>query len=180
MAKLLIKTLYRSVWKLFGFQHQAAVEEQERFRSDIEKRLGQDTALKIQRHVDVALGRNQAEDLPNPAVMAIPEFFDLLAAEMSVQEIADRISANAAFVDYDDRLLPSLGLSWQDDILPLLDGQQNPGKMPVKNVKKFLGMVRNTDGSAEAISDDFRGKRRELVAFLEKAVKLNEPIWCEL
>ena len=99
---------------------------------------------------------------------------------MAVQEIADRISANAVFVDSDDRLLPSLGLSWQDDILPLLDGQQNPGKMPVENVKKFLGMVRNTEGSAETISDDVRGKRRELVAFLEKAVKLGEPIWCEL
>lgn len=180
MAKLLIKTLYRSVWSIFGFQHQAAVEEQKRFRSDIEKRLGQDTALKIQRHVDVALGRIQADEGPNPAIMAMSEFFDLLAVEMALQEMADRISANAIFVDSDDRLLPSLGLSWQDDILPLLDGQQNPGKMPVKNVKKFLGMVRMTEGSAEEISDDFRGKRRELVGFLERAVKVGEPIWCEL
>ena len=71
MAKLLIETLYRSVWSIFGFQHQAAVEEQKRFRSDIEKRLGQDSALKIQRHVDVALGRIQADEVPNPAIMAM-------------------------------------------------------------------------------------------------------------
>ena len=179
MAKLLIKTLYRSVWSIFGFQHQAAVEEQKRFRSDIEKRLGQDTALKIQRHVDVALGRIQADEGPNPAIMAMSEFFDLLAVEMALQEMADRISANAIFVDSDDRLLPSLGLSWQDDILPLLDGR-NPGNMAVENVAQFLAIVRNTDGSAEAVSDDFRGKRLELVAFLERAVKLDEPVWCEL
>ena len=41
----------------------------------------------------------------------------------------------------------------------------NPGNMAVENVQQFLAIVRNTDGSAEAVSDDFRGKRLELVAF---------------
>ena len=180
MAELRIQSLYQAAWTVFGFQHEEALADRDSLLAEIEESLGQETALAIRQHVDVALGRIQADDVPNPAVMAMPEFFDLLAAEMAVQEIADRISANAVFVDSDNGLLPSLGLSWQDDILPLLDGQQNPGKMPVKNVKKFLGMVRNTEGSAEAISDDVRGKRQELAAFLERAVKLDEPVWCEL
>jgi hypothetical protein len=93
---------------------------------------------------------------------------------MAVQEIADRISANAVFIDSDDGLLP-----WKDNVLPLLDGR-NPGKMAVENVKKVLRMVRMTDGSADEFSDDVQGKRRELVGFLERAVKVQEPIWCEL
>ena len=52
--------------------------------------------------------------------------------------------------------------------------------MAVENVKKFLEMVRNTEGSAQTISDDVRKRRQELIAFLEKAVKLGEPTWCEL
>jgi hypothetical protein len=112
--------------------------------------------------------------------MAMSEFFDLLAAEMAVQEVAERISANAVFYDHDDGFLPTLGLSWKEDVLPLLDGQKSPGQMSVANVKKFLPMVRMAKGSAEAISDDVRKRRRELVAFLEKAVKVGEPIWCEL
>ena len=61
-----------------------------------------------------------------------------------------------------------------------IDGRANPGNMAVENVKKFLKMVRNTEGSAQTISDDVRKRRQELIAFLEKAVKLGEPIWCEL
>jgi hypothetical protein len=112
--------------------------------------------------------------------MKMPEFYELLAAEMALQEIADRISANALFVDFDDGFLPSLGFSWKDTVLPLLDGQQNPGKMAVENVEKFLGMVRMTEVSADTISDDFRGKRRKLIGFLERAVKVGTPICCEL
>ena len=52
--------------------------------------------------------------------------------------------------------------------------------MAVENVKKFLKMVRNTEGSAQTISDDVRKRRQELVAFLEKAVKVDAPVWCEL
>ena len=117
---------------------------------------------------------------PNPAFMKMSEFSDLLAAEMAVREVAERISANAIFVDSDDSFLPTLGLSWKDDVLPLLDGRSNPGKMAVENVKKFLRMVRMTDGSADEVSDDVRKRRRELIEFLVRAVNLGEPIWCEL
>ena len=180
MAELRIQSLYQAAWTVFGFQHDEAVADRDSLLAEIEESLGQETALAIRQHVDVALGRIQADDVPNPAVMAMSEFFDLLAAEMAVQEIADRISANAVFVDSDDDLLPSLGLSWRQDILPLLDGQKSPGYMPVQNVGTFLVMVQDADGSAEEISEDACKRRRELIAFLEKAMKLGEPIWCEL
>ena len=142
--------------------------------------MGQDTALKIQWHVDVALGRLQSDETPNPRVTTMSEFYELLAHEKSIEAIADRISANAIFVDSDNGLLPRLGLSWSEDILPLLDGRSSPGYMPVQNAEKFLGIVRNIKASAEAISDDVRKRRLELVGFLERAVKVGEPIWCEL
>ncbi len=180
MAKLCIETLHRSVWKIFGFQHEEAVADREFLLTEIGQNLGPKMASEIQHHVDVALGRIQADEGPNPHVTAMPEFFDLLAAEMAVREVADRISANAIFVDSDDGFLPTLGMSWKDDVLPLLDGQKSPGQMSVQNVQKFLEMVRNTEGSDETISDDVRKRRRELVAFLEKTVNLGEPLWCEL
>jgi hypothetical protein len=179
MAKLRIQTLYQAAWKVFGFQYEEALADRNSLLTEIEESLGQETASEIQRHVGVALGRIQADELPSPAIMAMSEFFDLLAAEMAVQEVAERISANAVFVAPDDDLLPSLGLSWRQDVLPLID-DRNPGQMPVRNVETFLGMVQDADGSAEAISDDVRKRRLELIAFLEKAAKLGEPIWCEL
>jgi hypothetical protein len=179
MVKLCIESLYRAVWTVFSFQHEEAVVEQDSLLTEIGESLGQETALEIQRHVGVALGQIQSDETPNPAIMAMPEFYGLLAAEMAVQEITDRISANAVFVDSDDGLLPSLGLSWRD-VLPFLDGQKSPGQMSVENVKEFLGIVRNTKASAEAISDDVWGRRQELVEFLGKAMKVGEPIWCEL
>ena len=180
MVKLCIESLYRAAWTAFSFQHDLAVADRCELLTEFEERLGQEMASEIQRHVGVALGRIQADEGPNPAIMAMPEFYELLAAEMTVREVADRISANAIFVDSDDGLLPSLGLSWRQDVLPLIDGRSSVGNMAVENVDKFLRMVRMTEGSAEEISEDFRGKRQELVAFLEKAVKVGEPIWCEL
>jgi hypothetical protein len=176
MANLCIRKLYDAAWTVFGFQYyDEAVADRDELLTEIEESLGQETASKIRCQVDVALGRIQADELPSPTITAMPEFYELLAAEMTVREVAERISANAVFVDSDDDLLPSLGLSWRD-VLPLLDGQQ----MSVQNVENFLAMVRMTDGSADEISDDFRKRRQELIAFLEKAVKVQESIWCEL
>jgi hypothetical protein len=163
-----------------GFQYDEALADRDELLTEIKESLGPKVASDIQRHVDVALGRIQADDVPTPQIVSRPEFFDVLAAEMAVQEVAERISANAVFYDHDDGLLPTLGLSWKDDVIPLIDGQQNPGYLSVLSVKKVLAMVRNTKGSAEAISDDVRKRRQELIAFLERAVKVGEPIWCEL
>jgi hypothetical protein len=180
MAKLRIQSSYQAAWTVFDFQHEEAVADRDSLLTEIEERFGHKVASDIQRHVDVALGRIQADEGPNPAIMAMSEFFDLLAVELSVREVAERIEVGSVFRDADDDLLPSLGLSWRQDVLPLIDGRSSPGQMPVENVKKFLGMVQDAEGSVGQISDDVRGKRQELAAFLEKAVKLGEPIWCEL
>ena len=84
--------------------------------------------------------------------------------------------------------MPTLGLSWSENVLPLLDGQKSLGYMPIENVKKFLAMVRRAtqrvpseegiDGPAN--DDYFRKWRRDLIEFLERAVKFGEPIWCRL
>ena len=68
------------------------------------------------------------------------------------------IDANAIFFDPNREVLGILGLSWRQDVLRLVDGKQSPGYMPVKNVQKFLAMVRGAtqrikgeDGADEEI-----------------------------
>ena len=58
-------------------------------------RLGQEMASEIERHVDVALGRIQADAPPNPIIMTKREFYELLALEQQVEEIERRINAVA-------------------------------------------------------------------------------------
>jgi len=173
MAKLHIMKLYDAAWKVFRFQWDEAVTARDDYKTRMKQRLGYETASDIQRHVDLALERLQANNVPNPRIMTMREFYELLALEKVLEEIACRIEANAKFSD-PGSLLPTLGLSWLRDVLPLLEGQQNPGYMPLENVKKFLGMV----GSAEETADHFRKLRQELIEFLERAVRMGEPIWC--
>jgi hypothetical protein len=62
--------------------------------------------------------------------------------------------------------------------------------MTIENVEKFLGMVNNAEqrfpsreeieGSTDEIADYYRKRRRELVEFLEKAIRLGEPVYCDL
>ncbi len=71
--------------------------------------------------------------------------------------------------------------------------------MPVKNVGRFLNMIEEADQrfptrrqieerggtvdraiDMEEWHDHFRRKRRELIDFLERAIRLREPICCEL
>jgi hypothetical protein len=84
-----------SVWKIFGFQYNEAVADRDRLRTKIRRRLGSETISEIQFHVDIALGRLKAHGLPNPQIMAMREFYELLAMELAVQEIASRIQAAA-------------------------------------------------------------------------------------
>ncbi len=90
-----------SVWKLFGFQYNQAVADRDCLRTKIRRRLGSETGAEIQFHVEIALGRLKAHGLPNPQIMAMHEFYQLLAAELAVQEIASRIQATAVFHDHD-------------------------------------------------------------------------------
>ena len=189
MAQLKIETLFSAAWKVFGFQHAQFVADRDDFRAQIERRLGQDVASQIQLHVDVSLGRrlNISSDVPNPKIMLMREYYELLGFEKAIQEIERRIESNAVFYD-PGTLLPTLGLSWSENVLPLLDGQKSPGYMPIENVRKFLAMVRGAtqrvpseegiDGPAN--DDYFRKWRRDLIEFLERAVRFGEPIWCRL
>lgn len=188
MATLKIKSLYESCWKLFGFQHEQLVAERDEFRAGIERHFGPEMASDIQRHVDISLGRLLAcPDLPNPEIMILREFYELLALEEALEEIKRRIEANAILYD-PGSLLPTLGMSWRQDVLPLIDGQTSPGYMPVKNVETFLAMVKNAEqripseeGVEGSANDDyFRKWRRELIDFLVRAVKVGEPVWCDL
>ena len=100
--KLLIKKLYDASWQLFGFQFEAAVAERDHFQSEMKTNLGSETASQIKRHVDAAIGRIQTD--VNPAIMTRREFYELLALEQTIEEIADRIDANAVFFDTDGLL----------------------------------------------------------------------------
>ena len=188
-AELQIERLYIAAWVTFGPEYNQSVADRDRFRATIRNRLGQGVTSEIQRHVDVALGRLKAPDLPNPSVMKQRDFYQLLAQEMAVQEIERRIESGSVFFDpYNVHgLLPTLGLSWWEDVLPLLDCQKNPGYLRLGNVKKFLGMVQDADQQLPSLdetngemADHFREKRRELIGFLERAIKLREPVYCDL
>ena len=182
MAKLLIKKLQDATWRIFGFQHEATVSDRDDYLTRMKRRLGHETASDIQSHVDLALERIQADNVPNPRIMTMREFFELLALEKAIVEIEHRIEANAVFVD-SNGLLPTLGLS--RDVLRLLDGQESPGSMSVENVEKFLGMVQDTTQRlpvdlANETADHFRKRRQELIEFLERAVRMGESVWCLL
>jgi hypothetical protein len=178
MAKLQIKSLYDAAWDVFRFQYDQAVADRDHFRTKMKLRLSTEIASDIQHHVDLAFGRLQSDAVPNPAIMRMREFYNLLALEKAVQEIQRRIEANAVFYD-PDALLPIVGLSWHRDVLPLLDGQ---GYVPVQNVETFLTMVKTADQRISfgmEFSARFRNRRQELIGFLVRAVEVGEVVWCE-
>ena len=189
MVELRIESLYRAAWAVFQCQHAQFVADRDRFRTRLQRHFGDEVAAQIQLHVDVSLGRrlNVFPDVPNPEIMLMREYYELLGVEEALQDIERRIDANAIFYD-PGSLLPTLGLSWQQDVLRLLDGQVSPGYLSVPNVKQFLAMVNNAeqrvpaeDGiEAEEMADYFRKWRQELVEFLERAVKVGEALWCRL
>lgn len=185
-AELRIESELDQAWKIHGEAHRQAVADRNHLQSDIRDRFGAEVAAEVQRHVDVALGRLLADILPDLDPAAERAFHQLRALEMAMVEIEGQIESKCVFFDpYSaNGLLPALGLSWWADVLPLLP--ENPGYMPVENVLKFLGMVKNADqrllsGEAgEETAKDFRKRREELIEFLEKAVELREAVWCDL
>lgn len=185
-AELTIESELDRAWKLHGDDHRRAVAARDHFRSQTANRLGPELASETEGHVDVALKRFLADDVPNPRMMKVRESYELLALEMAVEEIERRIEAISVFFDpYNaNGLLPTLGMSWWDDVAPML--HENPGFLCPENVVKFLAMVKNAEQRLpsgegnEGNADHFRRDRRELIEFLEKAVKLREAIWCDL
>ena len=181
MTTLSIKSLCDAAWKLLGFQQVDAIADRDDFRAEMEMNLGPETASEIQRQVDVDLGRLRCDMLPTPESTAMSEeFFELLSLEAAIQETADRIDSAAIFNDADDRLLATLGLSWNDNVLPLLDERESPGHMLPNNVETFLAMVQTAKQQIPAEKESaecFRRRRRDLVRFLERAVKVGEGVW---
>jgi hypothetical protein len=181
-AEIRIESLYDQAWASHGDDYRQAVADRDHFRSETRDRLGPEVAAEVQRHVDVALGRLMAADLPDLDPAAERRVHELLALERAVVEIEARIESKAVFFDaYVGGLFP---MSWWQDVVPLLP--ENPGVMPVGNVSKFLKMVKDADqrlpsgDEGEGMAERFRERRRELIEFLEKAVELGEPVWCDL
>jgi hypothetical protein len=117
----------------------------------------------------------------------VPEFYELWSIEKTVEDIKRQIDANATFYDPTGELLLTLGLSWRQDVLRLMDGKTSPGYMPVKNIQKFLIMVRTAtqrikgeDASDEDVVKFFRKWRWELIQFLQRAMQVGEPLFCDV
>ena len=188
MVQLRIKPLYDAAWKIFGFQYDQCVADRNRFLAKLRRRLGHEMAAKIQNHVDISLGRVLAiPDHRDPKMMTTPEFYELWSIEKTVEDIEMRIDANATFYDPTGGLLPTLGLSWRQDVLRLLDGQVSPGYMPLKNIRQFLSMVRDAkqwikgeDGKDKDVVNFYRKRRWELIEFLQRAVLVGEPLFCDV
>jgi len=188
MATLRIDTLYHGSWKIFGFQFAQLVADRDRYRAKLQRRLGLDMADDIQRHVDISLGRILAiPDLRDPEIMTMKEFYELWTMEKTLETIERRIEFNAVFCDPDHELLATLGLSWGQDVLRLLDGKTSPGYMPVGKVRNLLAAVRSAtqriegdDASDEHVIDFYRKWRRELIDFLVRAVQVGEPLYCDV
>jgi hypothetical protein len=181
-AELSIESLYDRAWERHGDDYRQAVADRDNFRSESSGRLGPDLASAVQLHVDAALGRLLADDLPALDPAAERAYHQLRALERAVMEIEGQIEVGNTFFDpYIGGLFP---MSWWERVLPLLP--ENPGYMPVKNVVEFLEMVKNADQRLpsgednEEMADDFRKRRQELIEFLERAVELGEAVWCDL
>lgn len=185
-AELRIEPDLDRAWKAHGDEYNQAVAARDHFQSETRDRLGPEVAAAVQHHVDAALGRLLSDDFPALDPAAKRACQQLLALERAVQEIEGRIESKAIYFDpYTDHgVLPTLGLSWWDDVVPLLP--ENPGVMAIGNVENFLAMIVDADqrlphgDESEATAKDFRERRRKLVEFLERAIGLGEPVWCDL
>ncbi len=140
----------------------------------------------IQRELRELIRRMSRENPLWGAPRILSELFLWASPELAVHEIECRIKAHCIFVDADG-LLPTLGLSWDENVLPLVQGGNSPGYMPPEHVVTFLKMVRTAEQhlpSGEEMNSEitahFRGRRQELTGFLERAVRLTEPICCDL
>ena len=183
MATLRIDTLYHGGWTLFSFRHQQLTADRDRFLARLQRRLGFEMAEKIVQHVDVSCGRLlPLAEFRDPEIMTMPEFFELLALERSLLDIKRQIETNAVFYDSHLELLGTLGLSRQD-VRSLIDGQTSPGYIPVENVRKLMAMVLGGKQKVIGDADDktfYRQRRRELVQFLQRALLVSEPLYCEV
>ena len=183
MATFRIDTLYHGGLTLFRLRHQQLTSDRDRFLAKLQRRLGHEMAERICQHVEVSCGRL----LPLPEyrdgdIMTMPEFFELLALEKTLLDIKRRIEENSVFYDFHLELLTTLGISEQE-LQRLIDGQQSPGYLPVENVQKLTARVLGAKQKVIGDQDDkrfYRQRRKELVQFLQRAVLVGEPLFCEV
>jgi hypothetical protein len=183
MATLRIDTLYHGGWTLFSFRHQQLTADRDRYLTRLQRRLGSEMAEKIVQHVDVSCGRLlPLAEFRDPEIMTMPEFFELLALERSLLNIKRQVETNAVFYDWNEELLGTLGLSRQD-VRNLIDGHHSPGYLPVENVRKLTAMVLAAKQRVVGDADDekfYRKWKKELVQFLQRALLVGEPLFCDL
>jgi hypothetical protein len=178
-AEFRIESLHDAGWEAHGTNYNQAVAARDHFATEIQNRLGPELAADVQHHVDVALGRLRGDELPDLPIAAERAFHQLLALERAVLQIEARIEAGCVFFDpYIDGLFL---MSFWGNVISLLAGQESPGFMRRENIVKFLAMVVGADQRLpKGSSDHNRRKRQELIEFLERAIALEEPIWCDL
>ncbi len=182
MATLRIDTLLDGAWRLFGFQYEQLVADRDRYLAKLQRSLGHEMAEEIRQHVDVSCGRLlPLPEFRDPAVMSMKEFVELLAMERSLLDIERQINVNAVFYDSHHETLKTLGLSPQD-VRNLIDGQTSPGYIPCENVEKLLTMVVGAKQRIIGDADDarfYQQRRRELIQFLQRALLVGEPLFCD-
>ena len=121
------------------------------------------------------------------------------AAQKEVNEAYDKMFAEGYFRDSYNatNCLNRVGLSWWADVVPLCNKK---GQMGIRNIRKFRKMITDAklepmtkeqllanhatvdDGvnSVEAWNKYYADGIKELLAFLDKALELKEPIDCSL
>ena len=108
-------------------------------------------------------------------------------AQKQVEDCCEQMLSQGYFRDpYNNwDLLWQFGLSWWNDVIPMLDGD---GRLTVARAKKFLALLTEREDvfeerlSAFSKKDEqyFRDRYVELRQFLNQAVALSEPIDCSL
>jgi hypothetical protein len=122
------------------------------------------------------------------------------AAQKEVSEAMDKMYAGGYYRDSYNatNCLNRVGLSWWADVVPLC--RKKDGRMGLRNLKKFRNMVAKAplkpvtreqllanhatvddgENSVEAWNKYYADGIKELIAFLDKAIELKEPIDCSL
>ena len=183
MATFRIEILYHGAWAIFNFQVQQLSADRDRFLARLKRRLGSEMTERIVQHVEVSCGRLlPLAEFRDADIMTMPEFFELLALEKTLLDIKRRIEENSVFYDFHLELLTTLGISEQD-MQDLIDGQQSPGYIPVENIQMLMAMVVGAKLRVIGDADDrkfYRKRRKELVQFLQRALLIGEPLFCEV
>ena len=199
-ARLTIKRLEEMARRWYGADIATARAERDRFKRKMRRWFGREGADRIERLVCVAI--DPAASGPVPYLSFAERAFNkLVTLELAVREIESRVEAISSFADpYSaEAVLPTLGLSWWADVRPLIQGPDHHGFMPAENVGRFLAIVKSATqqfpnkrkieerggtvdrgNDLEHWHDRFRCQRRLLIDFLERAVRLGEPLLCEL